>query len=41
MPTGFHADAHGHTALAELVVELLGLFLVFQPGFAQFARIRV
>jgi hypothetical protein len=31
----------GHAALAELVVELLGLFLMFQAGFAQFARIRV
>jgi hypothetical protein len=41
MPTGFHAHAHGHATLAELVVELLGLFLVAQARFAQLARIRV
>ena len=38
---GFHAHPHGHSALAEFAVELLGLFLVSQAGFAQFARIRV
>ena len=41
MPTGFHAHPHGHGALAEFAVELLGLFLVSQTRFAQFARIRV
>src|SRR5947207_6698862 len=41
VPAGFHAYPHGHAALAELVVELLGLFLVSQAGFAEFASIGV
>ena len=38
---GFHAHAHCHGALAEFAVELLGLFLVPQACFAQFARVAV
>ena len=39
MPTGFHAYAHCYAALAEIVVELLGLFFVSQACFAEFARV--
>jgi len=41
MPTGFHAYAYGHAALAEFALELLGLFLVSQARFAEFARVGV
>jgi len=41
MPTGFHAHTHSHAALAEFVLELLGLFLVSQPCLAEFLRVGV
>jgi hypothetical protein len=41
MPIGFHAYPHWQAALAELAVELLGLFLVSQARFAKFARLSV
>jgi hypothetical protein len=41
MATGFHAHTHPHALASEVLVELLGLFLVFRPLLAQFARVGV
>jgi hypothetical protein len=41
MPARFHADAHCQTAFAEFTVKLLGLFLVSQACFAEFACVGV
>ena len=41
MATSLHAHTHCHAALAEFAIELLGLFLVAQARFAEFARVGV